>query len=157
MGASGFDASGFAEDPGWDVGLGEQAERPAARTATTAIIFFMLITIGNTGIEENYSRPAKNPAGRGGEPFSSCSPLPHFLKKDVGPACFRMRSKGDRPMGGAFSLSHVILVVLVLVLLFGAHKIPELMRSLGSGLTEFKRGMDQGPKESKDLSEPPKS
>jgi sec-independent protein translocase protein TatA len=60
-------------------------------------------------------------------------------------------------MGGAFSLSHVILVVLVLVLLFGAHKIPELMRSLGSGLTEFKRGMDQGPKESKDPAEPPKS
>ena len=60
-------------------------------------------------------------------------------------------------MGGAFSLSHVILVVFVLVLLFGARRIPELMRSLGSGLSEFKRGMDPGPKESKDPTEPSKS
>ena len=47
-------------------------------------------------------------------------------------------------MGGAFSLTHILIVVLVLVLLFGANKIPELMRSLGSGMKEFKSGMSQG-------------
>jgi len=31
--------------------------------------------------------------------------------------------------------------VLVVLLLFGARRIPELMRSLGSGVREFKKGM----------------
>ena len=169
FGASGFEASVFAEPTGWDVGLGEQAERPATRTATTAIIIFMLITIGNTGIDWNYSRARKNPQGlpppmaparipsRVFRAPPSSDILPYFLKKGGPLAWCPGRWKGDRAMGGAFSLSHVILVVFVIVLLFGAHKIPELMRSLGSGLTEFKRGMDQGPKESKDLAELPKT
>ena len=46
-------------------------------------------------------------------------------------------------MGGAFSLTHIAIVVLVLVLLFGANRIPELMRSLGSGVKEFKGGMQE--------------
>ena len=46
-------------------------------------------------------------------------------------------------MGGAFSFTHVLLVVLVVVLLFGANRIPELMRSLGSGVKEFKSGMER--------------
>ena len=50
-------------------------------------------------------------------------------------------------MGGAFSLTHILIVVLVLVLLFGANRIPELMRSLGSGVKEFKSGMHQEAKE----------
>ena len=33
----------------------------------------------------------------------------------------------------------IILIVLLLVLLFGARKIPELMRGLGSGIKEFKK------------------
>lgn len=33
----------------------------------------------------------------------------------------------------------IILIVLALVLLFGAKKIPELMRGLGSGIKEFKK------------------
>lgn len=45
-------------------------------------------------------------------------------------------------MGGAFSLSHLLIVAVVLVLLFGANRIPELMRSLGSGMNEFKKGME---------------
>ncbi len=35
--------------------------------------------------------------------------------------------------------TEVILVVLILVLLFGAKKIPELMKGLGSGIKEFKK------------------
>ncbi|GLU43219.1 Sec-independent protein translocase protein TatA [Muricauda sp. NBRC 101325] len=32
----------------------------------------------------------------------------------------------------------IVLIVLVVVLLFGGKKIPELMRGLGSGIKEFK-------------------
>ena len=32
-----------------------------------------------------------------------------------------------------------ILIILVIVLLFGAKKIPELMKGLGSGIKEFKK------------------
>ncbi|SDQ14248.1 MULTISPECIES: twin-arginine translocase TatA/TatE family subunit [Flagellimonas] len=32
----------------------------------------------------------------------------------------------------------IVLIVLVVVLLFGGRKIPELMRGLGSGIKEFK-------------------
>lgn len=35
--------------------------------------------------------------------------------------------------------TEIILIVLVLLLLFGGKKIPELMRGLGTGLREFKK------------------
>lgn len=41
-------------------------------------------------------------------------------------------------------VKEIILIVAVLVLLFGAKKIPELMRSLGSGITQFKKGVKEG-------------
>jgi sec-independent protein translocase protein TatA len=38
-----------------------------------------------------------------------------------------------------------LLVVLVIVLvLFGANRLPELARSLGSSMREFKKGIDEG-------------
>jgi sec-independent protein translocase protein TatA len=37
--------------------------------------------------------------------------------------------------------TEIILIVAVILLLFGAKKIPELMRSLGSGTREFKKGV----------------
>ena len=37
--------------------------------------------------------------------------------------------------------TEIILIAAVILLLFGARKIPELMRSLGSGTREFKKGM----------------
>lgn len=36
----------------------------------------------------------------------------------------------------------IVLIVLVVVLLFGARKIPELMRGLGKGVKSFKDGMN---------------
>jgi len=44
--------------------------------------------------------------------------------------------------------SEWILILLVIVLLFGAKKIPELMKGLGSGLKEFKRASTNVEKES---------
>ena len=40
---------------------------------------------------------------------------------------------------GRFGPTEIILIVLVIVLLFGGKKIPELMKGLGSGLNEFKK------------------
>ena len=34
---------------------------------------------------------------------------------------------------------HLILIVLVIVLLFGGKKIPELMKGIGQGMKEFKK------------------
>lgn len=42
-----------------------------------------------------------------------------------------------------------IVIVGVLMLLFGARRIPELARSLGSGVTEFKKGL-RGDKDDED-------
>lgn len=45
----------------------------------------------------------------------------------------------------------IILIVLVVLLIFGGKKIPELMRGLGKGLSEFKKGVKDP--ESKEKSE----
>ena len=37
-----------------------------------------------------------------------------------------------------FGYTEIILIVLLIVLLFGAKKIPELMRGVGRGVKEFK-------------------
>lgn len=39
---------------------------------------------------------------------------------------------------GALGPTQIILIVAVILLFFGAKKIPELMRGLGSGIKEFK-------------------
>ncbi len=40
--------------------------------------------------------------------------------------------------------TEIILIVFVIVLLFGAKKLPELSRSLGKSLGEFKKGQKEG-------------
>ncbi len=49
-----------------------------------------------------------------------------------------------------------IVVLVVLVLLFGAKKLPELARSVGKSTNEFKKGMSEGASEPEDESETPK-
>lgn len=41
----------------------------------------------------------------------------------------------------------LIIIVLLIVLLFGGKKIPELMNGLGRGVQEFKKGMRDAKKE----------
>ncbi len=43
---------------------------------------------------------------------------------------------------GMLGPTEIILIVLVVLLLFGGRKIPELMRGLGRGIKEFKDGMN---------------
>jgi sec-independent protein translocase protein TatA len=40
--------------------------------------------------------------------------------------------------------TEILLIVFVIVLLFGAKKLPELSRSLGKSLGEFKKGQKEG-------------
>lgn len=40
------------------------------------------------------------------------------------------------------SLPHLLIVVLVVVLLFGAGRIPRLMEDLGKGINSFKKGLN---------------
>lgn len=48
-----------------------------------------------------------------------------------------------------FGWQEILLVALLVVVLFGAKKIPELMRGMGSGIKEFKKGLKEGEEESK--------
>ena len=40
--------------------------------------------------------------------------------------------------------TQIVLIVLVVLLLFGGKKIPELMKGLGKGISEFKKGKEEG-------------
>jgi sec-independent protein translocase protein TatA len=53
-------------------------------------------------------------------------------------------------MGDLLSGPHIILILLVVLLLFGGKKIPELMRGLGRGIREFKDAKDNVAREIED-------
>ena len=40
---------------------------------------------------------------------------------------------------GNFGVTEIVLILLVVVLLFGGRKIPELMKGIGQGMKEFKK------------------
>ena len=40
---------------------------------------------------------------------------------------------------GNFGVTEIVLIILVIVLLFGGRKIPELMKGIGQGMKEFKK------------------
>ncbi|MCE3039490.1 twin-arginine translocase TatA/TatE family subunit [Helicobacter anatolicus] len=46
-------------------------------------------------------------------------------------------------MGGFGSIWHWVIVLLVIVLLFGAKRIPELAKGLGSGIKNFKKAIKE--------------
>ncbi len=49
-----------------------------------------------------------------------------------------------------FGGPEIILIVIALLLLFGGKKIPELMRGLGKGISEFKKGKNEIEKDTKE-------
>jgi sec-independent protein translocase protein TatA len=51
---------------------------------------------------------------------------------------------------GNFGLTEIILILLVVVLLFGGRKIPELMKGIGQGMKEFKKASKYDPDEDKE-------
>lgn len=46
-----------------------------------------------------------------------------------------------------FGTGEILLIALVVLLLFGGKKIPELMRGLGKGVKDFRDGMEGKPEE----------
>lgn len=45
---------------------------------------------------------------------------------------------------GGMGLPEMLIILVVVLLLFGARKLPELARSMGSSVHEFKKGMNEG-------------
>ena len=45
---------------------------------------------------------------------------------------------------GGIGSGEIIIIALVVLLLFGGRKIPELMRGIGKGIRSFKDGMNEG-------------
>ena len=52
---------------------------------------------------------------------------------------------------GSLGFWEILLIVLVIVLLFGGKKIPELMHGVGKGVKSFKKGMQEVEDEIKDV------
>ena len=55
----------------------------------------------------------------------------------------------------SLSWQHILIVAIVLLLLFGGKKIPELMRGVGSGIKEFKDAVKEDEKKPEDNSQNP--
>jgi sec-independent protein translocase protein TatA len=54
---------------------------------------------------------------------------------------------------GKIGFTEILLILLVVVLLFGGRKIPELMKGIGQGMKEFKKASAYEPDEEKKKSE----
>jgi sec-independent protein translocase protein TatA len=50
---------------------------------------------------------------------------------------------------GKIGFTEILLILLVVVLLFGGRKIPELMKGIGQGMKEFKKASSYDPSEEK--------
>lgn len=46
----------------------------------------------------------------------------------------------------SLSVQHLLIVLVIILLLFGANKIPELMRGMGTGIKEFKDAVKEDEK-----------
>ncbi len=63
--------------------------------------------------------------------------------------------EGERlPSIGVWEL---LLILAVLLLLFGARRLPEIARSLGKSSKEFKKGMKEGARDAEEAPEPEES
>ena len=52
---------------------------------------------------------------------------------------------------GNLGTGEILIIALIVLLLFGGKKIPEIMRGLGKGVKSFKDGMSDVEKEVKDI------
>jgi sec-independent protein translocase protein TatA len=50
---------------------------------------------------------------------------------------------------GKIGMTEIILILVVVVLLFGGRKIPELMKGIGQGMKEFKKASKYDPADEK--------
>lgn len=59
-------------------------------------------------------------------------------------------------LAGSVGMSELIVILIIVLLLFGGRKIPEMMRGLGQGISEFKKGMREGDQVTNDDKKDPK-
>ena len=52
---------------------------------------------------------------------------------------------------GEFSLSHILILTLILLIFFGPNKLPQLGQSLGKAIRGFKEGLNELNLEAKDV------
>ncbi len=56
-----------------------------------------------------------------------------------------------------FSGWELVIILVIILLLFGARKLPDLARSLGASAKEFRKGVDEGSTEEPTAAEPEKT
>lgn len=54
------------------------------------------------------------------------------------------------PIANVFGVESWLIVAVIILLLFGGKKIPELMRGVGQGVGELKKGMEDGQRQVQD-------
>jgi sec-independent protein translocase protein TatA len=47
-------------------------------------------------------------------------------------------------LAGQIGMSELLVILVIVLLFFGGSKIPQLMKGLGQGVSEFKKGMREG-------------
>ena len=53
-------------------------------------------------------------------------------------------------MGGRIGLPELIVILLIVLLLFGAGKLPQIAKSMGEAIKEFKKSVNSKDEENKD-------
>ncbi|MCB0283249.1 MAG: twin-arginine translocase TatA/TatE family subunit [Calditrichae bacterium] len=48
-----------------------------------------------------------------------------------------------------FGMTEILIIAFIIILLFGAKRLPELAKSLGSSVKQFKKGIDEGEEKDK--------
>ena len=56
---------------------------------------------------------------------------------------------------GGLGFKEILIIALIIIVLFGAKKIPELMKGVGSGIKEFKDAVKEDEKKPEDKSQNP--
>ncbi len=54
-------------------------------------------------------------------------------------------------MFGPFGLPELLVILVIVVVIFGASKLPQLGRGLGEGISNFREGLSKGNKDDKAL------